>query len=112
LTFDVSKHFSDRANNMTASEIRELLKVTQRPGMISFAGGLPNPESFPIEIVGAIVEKVLRENGAEALQYGSTEGLRRWKAGCSTSLRLAYVCADGSRIMFCGPTLAASLPSP
>ncbi|HKZ59438.1 MAG TPA: PLP-dependent aminotransferase family protein [Candidatus Thermoplasmatota archaeon] len=75
MTFDVSKHFSDRANNMTASEIRELLKVTQRPGMISFAGGLPNPESFPIEIVGAIVEKVLRENGAEALQYGSTEGL-------------------------------------
>jgi len=75
MVFDVSAHFSDRANGMTASEIRELLKVTQRPGMISFAGGLPNPESFPIDIVGRIVEKVLREHGAEALQYGSTEGL-------------------------------------
>lgn len=75
MAFDVSKHFSDRANSMTASEIRELLKVTQRPGMISFAGGLPNPESFPTEVVGEIVEKVLRERGSEALQYGSTEGL-------------------------------------
>jgi 2-aminoadipate transaminase len=75
MVFDVSKHYSDRANQMTASEIRELLKVTQRPGMISFAGGLPNPETFPIAIVGAIVEKVLREHGSEALQYGSTEGL-------------------------------------
>jgi 2-aminoadipate transaminase len=75
MVFDVSKHFSDRANGMTASEIRELLKVTQRPGMISFAGGLPNPETFPTEVVAQIVEKVLRESGAEALQYGSTEGL-------------------------------------
>lgn len=75
MVFDVSKHFSDRANGMTASEIRELLKVTQRPGMISFAGGLPNPDTFPIEIVDGIVQKVLRENGKEALQYGSTEGL-------------------------------------
>jgi 2-aminoadipate transaminase len=75
MVFDVSKHFSDRANGMTASEIRELLKVTQRPGMISFAGGLPNPDTFPVEIVDGIVQKVLRENGKEALQYGSTEGL-------------------------------------
>jgi len=77
LPFDVSKHYSDRANNMTASEIRELLKVTQRPGMISFAGGLPNPDTFPVEIVKGIVDQVLSEHGAEALQYGSTEGMAR-----------------------------------
>jgi 2-aminoadipate transaminase len=45
--------------------------------MISFAGGLPNPVTFPVGIVGEIVEKVLREDGAEALQYGSTEGLAK-----------------------------------
>ncbi len=59
---------------MTASEIRELLKVTARPGMISFAGGLPNPETFPTEIVRELCDKILTERGAEALQYGATEG--------------------------------------
>jgi len=74
LVFDANRHFSDRANSMTASEIRELLKVTARPGMISFAGGLPNPDSFPTEIVSQLAQKVLKERGAEALQYGATEG--------------------------------------
>jgi len=59
---------------MKRSAIREILKLTQRPEMISFAGGLPSPESFPIEDVKRITAEVLDEEGKEALQYGTTEG--------------------------------------
>jgi 2-aminoadipate transaminase len=62
---------------MTASEIRELLKVTARPGMISFAGGLPNPKTFPTEIVRDLTNQILTERGEQALQYGATEGYGR-----------------------------------
>lgn len=66
--------FSERAKEMRASDVRELLKLLQVPDMISFAGGLPNPESFPVEIVREIANDVLSKNGAAALQYGITEG--------------------------------------
>lgn len=56
------------------SFIREILKVTQDPRIISFAGGLPNPLSFPVREIEDASRKVLRENGASALQYSTTEG--------------------------------------
>jgi 2-aminoadipate transaminase len=56
------------------STIRELLKVTQRPEVISFGGGLPAPEVFPVERFAEACHKVLAEHGAESLQYGATEG--------------------------------------
>jgi 2-aminoadipate transaminase len=59
---------------MKRSEIRELLKVTRQPDIISFAGGLPGPETFPVKEIEDISCKVLREKGALALQYGPTEG--------------------------------------
>jgi 2-aminoadipate transaminase len=68
---------------MKRSAIRELLKVGNRPGMISLAGGLPAPELFPIADVEAATQRVLREHGRKALQYGETEGLaalRDWLA--------------------------------
>lgn len=68
---------------MTASAIREMLKITQQPDVISFAGGLPAPELFPIEDVRRISDVVLSEQGATALQYSTTEGylpLREWLA--------------------------------
>lgn len=68
--------FSKRAHRLRASEIRELLKLTQKPEIISFAGGLPNPEVFPVEQVKEIACDVLNKNGKQALQYGTTEGLR------------------------------------
>lgn len=70
----MSLQFADRMNNIKASEIRELLKLTQKPEIISFAGGLPAPELFPIEKMKHIAVKVLDESGAKALQYGPTEG--------------------------------------
>jgi 2-aminoadipate transaminase len=59
---------------MRASEIREILKLTQQPDIISFAGGLPNPEAFPHEDIQRIVNKLLTNNYAKVLQYGTTEG--------------------------------------
>jgi len=62
------------ARNMKKSEIRELLKLTQKPGLISFAGGLPSPDSFPIEELKKICNEILEKDGAAALQYSTTEG--------------------------------------
>lgn len=75
--------FSERALQLTSSAIREILKVTERPEVISFAGGLPAPGGFPVEVVRAAFDKVLSTNGRAALQYGPTEGyapLRKWVA--------------------------------
>jgi 2-aminoadipate transaminase len=60
---------------MKASEIRELLKLTERKEVISFAGGLPNPEAFPVEKVREICNHLLDEKGPSILQYGTTEGV-------------------------------------
>ena len=70
-------NFADRMVNVKASDVREILKVTARPEIISFAGGLPAPELFPIEPIREASDAVLRESGRVALQYGPTEGLPR-----------------------------------
>ena len=66
--------FSGSAKAMKRSAIREILKLIQKPGMISFAGGLPSPESFPVKEIKEITSFILENQGAEALQYGTTEG--------------------------------------
>lgn len=71
---DLNSVFSNTAKGMKRSAIRELLKLTQRCDIISFAGGLPSPESFPIEQLKEISCEVLDTEGAQALQYGATEG--------------------------------------
>ena len=63
-----------RAEKMNPSVIREILKVTEKPGIISFAGGLPSPQTFPVSAFSAACEKVLREDGHAALQYAASEG--------------------------------------
>jgi 2-aminoadipate transaminase len=72
---NIDNLYSNRAGKMRKSEIRELLKVTQDPEIISFAGGLPNPKSFPIEDLQGVIKSVLVNNGKTALQYGTTQGL-------------------------------------
>ncbi|MEM0466914.1 MAG: PLP-dependent aminotransferase family protein [Candidatus Thermoplasmatota archaeon] len=71
---DIDRLYSDRAGKMRKSEIRELLKVAQDPEVISFAGGLPNPKSFPIDDLQSIIHSVLKHHGHAALQYGTTKG--------------------------------------
>jgi 2-aminoadipate transaminase len=63
-----------RAQKMNPSVIREILKVTEKPGIISFAGGLPSPKTFPIAAFAEACTKVLREDGQAALQYAASEG--------------------------------------
>ena len=65
---------STRTAHMEASAIREILKVIGQPGMISLAGGLPAPESFPMDVIQRLTNDVFTEFGAQALQYGTTEG--------------------------------------
>ena len=71
-----NERFAQRTQRITASLIRELLKLTERPDIISFAGGLPAPEVFPVEEVREATERVLRDHGSTALQYTTTEGYR------------------------------------
>lgn len=66
--------FAKRNNYVKASEIREILKVTERPEIISFAGGLPAPELFPVEELKKVCEAVLIDNAEASLQYSTTEG--------------------------------------
>ncbi|WP_374606330.1 aminotransferase-like domain-containing protein [Diaphorobacter nitroreducens] len=63
-----------RAEKMNPSVIREILKVTEKPGIISLAGGLPSPKTFPIESFAAAAASVLATDGASALQYAASEG--------------------------------------
>ena len=75
--------FSERAQKMQPSFIREILKITQRPEIISFAGGLPSPATFPVERMKEAFDRVLSSTGKVALQYGPTDGyapLREWIA--------------------------------
>ena len=66
--------FALRTKNIKSSAIRELLKITQRPEIISFAGGLPAPDVFPVARFQEACRKVLEVNGHQALQYGASEG--------------------------------------
>ncbi|MEY4752563.1 MAG: hypothetical protein RJA44_238 [Pseudomonadota bacterium] len=74
---------AQRSARLNPSIIREILKVTEQPGILSMAGGLPSPDSFPVEEMRVACERVLRETPREALQYAASEGfapLRAWVA--------------------------------
>lgn len=82
-TISRTARFAERTSRLRASTIREMLKVTQQPDIISFGGGLPAPELFPIQEVADCTREVMERQGAMALQYGVTEGipeLREWAA--------------------------------
>nr|WP_206204460.1 PLP-dependent aminotransferase family protein [Thermococcus sp. 21S7] len=80
-SLDFEAYFSDKAQGMKASEIRELLKLVEAGDVISLAGGLPAPETFPVETIKEIAAEVLTHHADKALQYGTTKGF--------TPLRLA-----------------------
>ncbi len=69
--------FSNRAKRIKASEIRELLKLTVQPNIISFAGGLPAAELFPLSDIADVAKDVILNEGQSALQYSPTEGLQK-----------------------------------
>lgn len=67
-------NFAQRMSKTPRSFVREILKVTENPEIISFGGGLPNPQSFPVDSISKAVNQLLTENGPDALQYSTTEG--------------------------------------
>jgi 2-aminoadipate transaminase len=87
---DFGKLYSERTHGMKASEIRELLKLTEKPNIISFAGGLPNPTTFPVREVEEATHRVLRDHAKSALQYSTTEGVTVLREAVADHLR-----ADG-----------------
>lgn len=92
-----SELYASRMRQLRPSTIREILKVAAQPEIISFAGGLPAPELFPVNEIKAAVEQVLTKNGREALQYGPSEGfpaLREWIAGEMQSRKIKASPAD------------------
>ena len=89
LTTATPWQLAERAHAMNPSAIREILKVTERPGILNFAGGLPSPETFPIEAMRAACASVLAEGSAVAkpsLQYASSEGLPELRAWVASEL--------------------------
>ncbi len=91
--------FAERTSQMGASAIREILKVVGKPGMISLAGGIPAPESFPLEIISQLTESVLRKYGSAALQYDATEGFEPLRVALADYLSGMNLSAKPSEIL-------------
>jgi len=71
---NLQERYAHRAAHMKPSEIRSLFAVASRPEIVSLAGGMPNLSAIPLDMMAGIVEKLIREHGQEALQYGSGQG--------------------------------------
>mgnify|MGYP006314365405 FL=1 len=74
MSIDINNYLSDNAKNMRRSAIRDLLSVANKPEIISFGGGFPNQDTFPVEDLKKIMMDLLTEEPHKVLQYGSTEG--------------------------------------
>ncbi|HEY4318134.1 MAG TPA: PLP-dependent aminotransferase family protein [Herbaspirillum sp.] len=86
--------FAHRTERLKSSAIREILKITMQPEIISFAGGLPSPATFPVEKMRAAYDTVLSQHGKVALQYGPSDGFAPLRAWVADSLSI-----DGARIL-------------
>jgi len=95
--------FSKRAATLQSSAIREILKITELPHVISFAGGLPSPNTFPVEKIKQAVDSIMDSDEAfNALQYGPTEGykpLREWIANLINQREKIQLNADNVLIV-------------
>src|SRR5659263_141991 len=75
MSINIEEFCSVLASRMKASTIRETLKIIQRSNVISLAGGMPDPATFPAKEINQVTQQILTKNSARALQYSSTEGL-------------------------------------
>src|SRR5436305_8084758 len=91
--------FARRMSRMLVSEVREILKVTEQPEIISFAGGLPAPELFPVEAIAEAHRQVFAEEGAQAMQYSTTEGLRSLRQWIASRVAERGIQADADRVI-------------
>jgi len=105
-----SRRYAERTHALRSSVIRELLMLTQRPDVISFAGGLPAPELFPIDRFDEACHAVLRQNGTAALQYGPTEGYSPLRSLIVRNMRRYGIVADIANVLItCGAQQALDL---
>ncbi|MCP3996053.1 MAG: PLP-dependent aminotransferase family protein [bacterium] len=88
-----------RTANMNVSAIREILKVVSRPGVVSLAGGIPSPDSFPIDVIESLVPRVLERFGSGALQYDLTEGFPPLREALCGLLEEAGVAASPDDVL-------------
>jgi len=94
-------YFAKRTELTTRSTIRELLKYTIQPEVISFAGGLPAPELFPIERIRQATNTVLTQHGPEALQYSTTEGMPELRSFLAQRLSSETLSVKPENILMC-----------
>ena len=90
--------YADRVKHMENSAIREILKVTEQPDVISFAGGLPAPELFPLSDIRESYDRVLGAGDPSVLQYGSTEGYLPLLEEIATQMRAKGIQAEADNI--------------
>ena len=90
---------SQRSALYTTSPIRELLRLTEQPGMISLAGGLPAADSFPVDALRAACDAALRDQPQAALQYGPSEGIAPLRGWIAAQLRAQGIAADPDEVL-------------
>jgi 2-aminoadipate transaminase len=88
-----------RAERLNPSIIREILKVTERPGIISLAGGLPSADTFPVDEMREAAHRVLTDSPREALQYAASEGFAPLRDWVATQMRAQGLQADASQVL-------------
>ena len=94
-----SYRFASRMSRMPVSAIREILKVTEHPEIISFAGGLPAPELFPIDAIAQAHARVFADEGPAALQYSTTEGWRPLREWIARRMQMRGIAAAADRVL-------------
>ena len=95
----MSFNYANRMSHVKGSAARAMLKITRNPEVISFAGGLPAPELFPVEEFKQMSKLVLEENGANALQYGPAEGYEPLRKQIAERMKKSSVEIDPSNIL-------------
>jgi 2-aminoadipate transaminase len=96
---ETNYRFANRIARMPVSAIRELLKITEHPEIVSFAGGLPAPELFPVNAIAQAHGDVLREQGPAALQYSTSEGWRPLREWISCRMQRRGIAASADRVL-------------
>lgn len=93
------KPFSDRVSGLQPSAIREILKFTADPEVISFAAGNPAPEAFPVETIAKLSADIFREEPINALQYSITEGYPKLREWLKADLTKKGLFRDGDQVV-------------
>ncbi len=91
--------YAQRTKSLKSSAIRELLKITQKPEIISFAGGLPAPDVFPLDRFQEACRRVLELNGHQALQYGASEGYEPLREMIAHNIARYGICAKAENVL-------------